>query len=452
MVTIRASHTIIPNQPTPQGRLWLSDSDQIKCTGHAPVFYIYKAKHNNEYAIAIERMCNSLSKILVHHYPIAGQLCLAESGRLEVECNAKGVTLLEAETTKSSSDYGDFSPSESIKELVPTIDYSQPLEERPLLVVQLTRFQGDQSLAIGMALSHPLADGTAWFPFINKWAKVARGETLEPNEMPFLDRTILKFSQSSSPRFDHPELKPLPLILATSKTIDEKQKKRIAALLKLTSGQVEILKKEANDESTKQGSISRPYSRYEAIAAHIWRCASKARQLDEHQPTLVRFNVNFRNRLIPPLPPNYFGNALAITMTPTCDVGEIMSNSLGYVAQKIREAIELLTNEHIKSQMNVLVGEGPLVQQGERLIVPYPETGNPNIHLTSWMNMPAYGADFGWGKPVYFGLGYVCPYDRAVISESAEGDGSVNVTMHLEIIHMQLFKKFFYQDIFTSRL
>lgn len=181
---------------------------------------------------------------------------------------------------------------ESIKELVPTIDYSQPLE-CPLLVVQLTRFQGDQGLAIGMALSHPLADATAWFPFINKWAKVARGETLEPNEMPFLDRTILEFSQASSPRFDHPELKPLPLILATSNnTIDEKQKKRIAALLKLTSGQVEILK-EANDESTKQGSISRPCSRYEAIAAHIWRCASKARHLDEHQPTLVRFKLIF---------------------------------------------------------------------------------------------------------------------------------------------------------------
>lgn len=113
-----------------------------------------------------------------------------------------------------------------------------------------------------------------------------------------------------------------------------------------------------------------------------------------------------------------------------------MSNSLGYVAQKISEAIELLTNEHIKSQMNVLVGEGPLVQQGKSLIVPYPETGNSNIHLTSWMNIPAYEADFGWGKPVYFGLGYVCPYDRAVITESAQGDGSVNVTMHLERLYI----------------
>lgn len=429
MVTIKASHNVIPNQPTPQGRYWLSDADQIKRGGHAPTFYIYKTRQYD-----IERMCNSLSKILVHYYPVAGRLCLEENGRLEVECNAKGVTLVEAETTKTLSDYGDFSPSESIRELAPTIDYSQPIGERPLLVVQLTRFLDDQGLAIGMVFSHPLGDGSAWFPFINNWAKMVRGETLEPYEMPFLDRSILKFThQTSLPCFDHPELKPLPLILGKSDNIDGQQKKRIAALLKLTSEQVEILKKKANDESKKQGSISRPYSRYEAIAAHIWRCASKARQLVEHQPTLVRFHVNFRNRLVPPLPPNYFGNALAITVTPTCHVGEIISNPLGYVAHKIREAVELPTNDHIRSQINVIAADGQLVQ-GERLIVPYPEIGNPNIHLTSWINMPIYDADFGWGKPVYFGIGYVCPFDRAIILHSPQGDG------------------FFYQDIFTSRL
>ncbi|XP_020205619.1 spermidine hydroxycinnamoyl transferase [Cajanus cajan] len=137
MLNIVASYCVVPSEETPETRLRLSDYDQVVRLGHTPNIYIYKAKHNHN---TTEKMIKSLSKILVFYYPIAGRLSLAESGRMELDCNAKGVTFLEAETTKSMSDYGDFSPSESIKELVPKIDYTtQPIEELPLLFVQLTR-------------------------------------------------------------------------------------------------------------------------------------------------------------------------------------------------------------------------------------------------------------------------------------------------------------------------
>ncbi|KAG5001937.1 hypothetical protein AAZX31_08G301300 [Glycine max] len=451
VVTIVASHCVVPNQETPKVRLWLSDSDQVVRLGHTPTIYVYKAKHNTK---TIERMKTSLGKILVYYYPVAGRLNLSDSGRMELDCNAKGVTLLEAETTKSLGDYGDFSPSESIKEeLVPQIDYTQPLEELPLLFVQLTRFKDGESFAIGVACSHTLADGLSAIQFINSWAKVARGETLEPHEVPFLDRTVLKLQHSpSAPCFDHPELKPLPLKLGSSDSIAEENKKTCAVLLKLTPEQVGKLKKKANDQPMKEGSRVRPYSRFEAIAAHIWRCACKARELDEKQPTLVRFNGDIRSRLIPPLPRTYFGNALAATVTPRCYVGETLSKPLSYAAQKVREAIEMLTNEYIRSQLDIVLGEEQLdcikalfSGQGERRNAPF--AGNPNLQITSWMSMPVYEADFGWGKPMYFGLAYVSAQDRAVILLSPHGDGSVIVSMHFQIAHMQLFKKYFYENI-----
>ncbi|KAG4935585.1 hypothetical protein AAZX31_18G099600 [Glycine max] len=462
MVTIKTSHTVVPNQPTPKGRLWLSNSDNSTRPAHTPVIYIYKAQLNIEYDI--ERMRDSLSKVLVYYYPVAGRLSLAESGRMEVDCNAKGVTLIEAATAKTFADFGDFSPSDSIKEeLVPAIDYhSQPIQEIPLLFVQLTRFQGDQQqgLAIGVAFSHPVADGSAWIHFMNTWAMVNRGDMLDLNEMPFLDRTILKFPPSSlqsppPPHFDHPELKPLPLILGKSDSTEEQNKKTAASMLKLTSKQVEMLKKKANDQLTKQG--SRPFSRFEAVAAHIWRCACKARELHHNQPTLARFNVDFRNRLIPPLPRNYFGNALVATVTPECYVGEMTTRPLSYAAQKMREAVALLTDEYIRSHLEVVFGEEQLdcikaffLGQGEGRYAPF--GGNPNLQITSWINMRAYETDFGWGKPVYFGLGYVCALDRGIIMRGPQDDGSVIVIMHFQIAHMQLLKKFFYEDIFTSRL
>jgi len=448
MVTIVASYSVFPRHETPKGHLWLSDSDQVVRSGHTPTIYVYQTKHNDE---TNERLRNSLAEILVHYYPVAGRLSLAEDGRIELDCNAKGVTFIEAQTTKSLGDYGDFSPCESVRELVPKIDYTQPVEEIPLLLVQSTRFHGGEGFVIGVAFCHVMADGLGGIQFINSWAKLARGETLEPHELPYLDRTVLKLQHSStSPCFDHPELRSLPLKLGSSDIYAEQRKKMSAALLELTPQQVEKLKKEANEEPLQEG--VRAYSRFEAVAAHIWRCASRARELGEKQPTVVRFNADIRNRLIPPLPRNYFGNALAATVSPKCYVGDIVSKPLSYAAQKVREANEKLSNEYIRSQLKIVLGEEQLdciralfMGQGERRNVPY--AGNPNLHTTSWMSMPVYEADFGWGKPVHFGVAYVSSQDRAVILLSPHGDGSIIVSMDFQAAHLELFKKFFFEDI-----
>ncbi|KHN35798.1 Hydroxycinnamoyl-Coenzyme A shikimate/quinate hydroxycinnamoyltransferase, partial [Glycine soja] len=163
---------VTPNRPTPNDPLWLSDSD----IGHllnVPNMYIYKAK---QYSHTIERMRNSYRKLSVCYYHVAGRLSFTKSGRMEVDCNAKGVTLLEAKTTKTFGDYGDFSPSESTEELVPKVYYTQPIEEIPLLLLlQLTtRFHGGECLAIGVVISHSLTDATGIIHFMIdlRWAKL----------------------------------------------------------------------------------------------------------------------------------------------------------------------------------------------------------------------------------------------------------------------------------------
>jgi len=443
MVTIVASHNVTPNEPTPNDPLWLSDSDQIGNLRHVSCFYVYKAKHDKN---ALERLMKSLSKILVHYYPVAGRLRLTESGRMELNCNAKGVTLVEAETTNTFADYGDFSPSLFTEELVPKVDYTQPIEDIPLMLIQLTTFDGGEGLAIGTLTSHPLADATSMMPFVNNWGKLTRGEELEPNEIPFLDRTLLKLPpQHSSPSVKLPEWKPV------QQAQEQEQRKRSAALFKLSAKQVERLKEKANDKASSEG--VRPFSRFEAIAAHIWRCASKARASAEssNHPTLVRFSVDIRKRLNPPLPQNYFGNALAKTVTPKCNEGEIISNPLSYATQKIREAVYMVTDEYIRSQLSVILGQEQLdsiraffMGQGHLLNVPY--AGNHNILLTSWLGMPIYEADFGWGKPMHYGLASAFQEDRAAILPSSDGDG-VAVTMFFQTVLMQLFKTLFYEEL-----
>ncbi|TKY46625.1 Spermidine hydroxycinnamoyl transferase [Spatholobus suberectus] len=453
MSTVTTSYTVTPNEPTPNVSLWLSESDQVARWSHTSTIFIYK---ENQSQNALERMRDSLSKILVHYYPLAGRLSWIEGGRLALNCNAKGVTLIEAQSPKTMAEYGDFAPNETLKkELIPPVDYSQPIEELPLLLVQLTKFQGiNQGLAIGVAFSHVLCDGLAAIRFINTWAKLTRGETLDSNEMvPFLDRTVINSTYPPRPPcFDHPELKPLPLKLGSTDTKEEQKKEKTAVILRLTSQEVEKLKKKTNDDPSLKKERLRPYSRYEVIAAHIWRCASKARELDGLQPTVVRVSADIRNRLNPPLPRNYFGNALAVALTPTCHAGELISNPLSYVARNIREAIELFNDEYIRSQLDFIRCQEQLdwirasyLDQVEPKNAPF--YGNPNLTIVSWMSMPIYEADFGWGKPVYFGPGAVYPDGKAYIIRSSNEDGSLIVSVHLQTAHVELFKKFFYEDI-----
>lgn len=74
-----------------------------------------------------------------------------------------------------------------------------------------------------------------------------------------------------------------------------------------------------------------------------------------------------------------------------------------------------------------------------------PET---DLWAISWLGLPIYEADFGWGKPVYMGraclqfggLAYVVP-------SSEEEGGGVKVVAAMEEENMGRFKEVFYEDI-----
>ena len=131
---------------------------------------------------------------------------------------------------------------------------------------------------------------------------------MEDDEIPFLDQTMLKSSELlMKPCFDHiAYTTKSPLMIGSLDAKEEQMKEISVALLKFTREQVEGLKNRANNETPYQEngvSTIRPYSRYEAISGHMWRCACKARcALDrDNQSTRVRIVVDIRNRLNPHL-------------------------------------------------------------------------------------------------------------------------------------------------------
>ncbi|KAG7960596.1 hypothetical protein I3843_10G132400 [Carya illinoinensis] len=248
MVYVKSTSSIIPSNPSPGGVLRLSECDQRMQWTHIPLIFIYKATgDNNEKTKTVETLKDSLSRVLVPYYPLAGRLHWIHGSRLELHCNAKGVQLLEAYSEAKLDELGDFAPMKAIEDLVPKVDYGSPIEDWPLLLVQVTRFSCG-GLCVATVMSHTMVDGWSAAKFFNAWAKLARGDDLEENDMPFHDRTILQPLESlMPPRFEHIEFTKPPLRLGHTDVKEEKKKETSVAILKATKEQVEGLRKKANE-------------------------------------------------------------------------------------------------------------------------------------------------------------------------------------------------------------
>ncbi|XP_058185850.1 spermidine hydroxycinnamoyl transferase-like [Rhododendron vialii] len=451
MLTLKASYTVKPMEPSPTGLLYLSDFDLSVALTHGPVVYFYRPI-SGHLLNPIEILKNSLGKALTIFYPLAGRLQRTGRGRLEVNCNSMGALFLETESEAKISDFGDFTPTSKTRALIPSVDYNKPIDELPLLLVQVTNFSCG-GISLGLGISHVLVDGRCAAHFVSEWARIARGE--EPENLPFLDRTALKLEEDdlTPPRFGHLEFGKPPMLIGQKNNLEEQKKETTVVMLKLSKEQIKKLKKEANEFPSVYTS-SKPFTRYEAVTAHMWRCTSKARLHEIEQLTSVRVGVDFHSRMVPPLPKHYFGNAVS-PMRATTTSGELLSKPLGYGCSKIREAIEKVTDEYIRSSLAYMKREKDLSKFRYSHVVGSTQgafLGNPNIVITSWISLPFCGVDFGWGKEIYIAPGAI-PFDgRSFILPSRDEDGSFDAPFRLQVEHMDAFKKFFYENIMISSL
>ncbi|XP_027920823.1 spermidine hydroxycinnamoyl transferase-like [Vigna unguiculata] len=452
-VTVKASCTVRPMEATWCGRIALSELDQTGTVGHQALVYFYSLPQNclSQYNTIASTLKDSLSRALVPFYPIAGRLYWINNGRLELDCNATGVQFIEAESSSTVQHLSHFSSSSEYHYLVPTVDYySLPIHELPLFAVQLTKFKCG-GICVGITFSHAIMDGSSAFHFIRQWAKFARGGPL--HTVPFLDRKILRAGE--------PPLVPLtkchvlaklndpPLLLGRTDDREEKEKKTTITFLKISKTQIETLQKRANESSPKPINDG-GYSRYESVTGHIWRCASKARKHKENQPTELTVTVDLRGRMKPPLPNGYFGNAIWDSVA-CCLAGDLVSEPLGYTASRIREAIERVSDEYVRSGIEFLKNQKNLrrfhqdLHEEGREKEPFP--GNPNLSVVSWFRLPINGINFGWGKEVRMSPATHGFDGDFVLLPDPDENGSVLVYIRLQLLHIDAFKKHFYQDI-----
>ncbi|KAJ6422846.1 hypothetical protein OIU84_027761 [Salix udensis] len=320
-------------------------------------------------------------------------------------------------------------PSMKLQQLIPTVDTNlQDISRNPLVLLQVTSFKCG-GVCLGVGWHHTLADGTGALHFINSWATLARG--LPITIPPLLDRTILRGRVAPKSIFHHVEYDPPPTI---NTDLTKNPKPQSLTNLKITLEQINSLKAKASDVGSET-----KYTTYEILTAHIWRSVSKARNYQNNdQKTKLRVPVDGRSRLNPPLQSTYFGNVIfeASPVALSCD---LLSESFRCTAARIHREIKKMNDEYLISALDYLEELGDLSSIPRGSII----SACPNLSIVSWMRLPIYKADFGWGAPLLMrpatmleGRGYIHP--------NPANDGSFSLAICLETDHMESFRKLFY--------
>ncbi|KAG6517950.1 hydroxycinnamoyltransferase-like [Zingiber officinale] len=300
---------------------------------------------------------------------------------------------------------------------------------------QVTHFKCGGA-ALGVGTQHHVVDGSSAIHLMNSWTDVARGVGIAVQ--PVIDRTLLRARDPPNPSFTHIEYQPPPSMNTSAAQVASPAAVRI---FKLTREQLNLLKAKAPPGDS--------YSTYVLLAAHVWRCVCLARDLPPDQMTKMYIATDGRQRVQPPLPQGYFGNAI-FTTTPIAAAREVTSPEGGPspAAKTIKEALVRMDTNYLQSALDYLEMQPNL----EALVRGAHTYRCPTLGLTSWTHMPIYDIDFRWGRPIFMGPARIGYEGLAFVLPSAAGDGGLSVAISLQPDHMLKFQKLIYDIYFEVRL
>lgn len=270
-----------------------------------------------------------------------------------------------------------------------------------------------------------MVDGRSAFHFKETWSHIACGEDscIVP---PFFGHTLLAARSNRKVMFDHLEYKsnPKSIIPFGISTL------YATSILEMSNKHIDALKFRCSDTAGAR------VSAFRVITAFLWRCFCVAKKLDLNSETRLYTMIDIRNRMCPPLPPTYFGNAV-IRVSVSTVVSDVISSPISHVAKMVHRATNY-GDDYGRSLIDYLEIAGM-----ENL----PRSGVPTseLRVISLLGMPTDKADFGWGKPIFCAPSYYSGY--IYLMDSPGKESGVSAVVSLEPENMSAFKKLFLEEL-----
>ncbi|XBI33074.1 hypothetical protein VPH35_056437 [Triticum aestivum] len=407
-VEVVESCMVAPCQETPRRGMWLSPLDLMLVNrGLTPAVYFYPYRSGLSDFFDVARLKAAMA--------MDGRLDMDGNG---IDCTGEGALLVVARSDLTIDDLCGFLPSPELRTLfVPRVeDYSPSV----LCAVQVTFFKCG-GVALGTALHHVAVNAISAFHFLQTWSAFSRVGGAAALELPFHDRTLLR---ARPPPFVHSDAfsvfcPKLNLSVEPSETV-------VTQAFVVSKDQITTLKRACI------GSDGGRVSTFYALSAHAWRCVCVARRLPPDATTRLTFPASVQHSMRPPLPPGYCGNGIIWlgAAGKVRDVTSSESEDLVFVAGQISSAVRRMDDELVRSVIDYFPAPGRM-----------PDT---ELRVISWLGMPVYNVEFGWGKPLVMLRAVSERAGFVYLMDSGKGDGSVRVLMCTEAAILNDFQRLLY--------
>ncbi|KAL7151385.1 hypothetical protein ABFS83_04G027200 [Erythranthe nasuta] len=397
-----------------------------------------KPSPHQETTTLIHHLKSSLQRTLHFFPPLAGRLTTTtsddgaattffidcssnnvEGGALFVHAKVEDANFGVADILNSSTDYyvpeivGFFFPLTGVR--------NHGGVTQPLMAVQVTELA--DGLFVGCSINHLLVDGTSFWHFFNSWAQISRGDNINPiSKPPILNRDQINLDLSGSGTIYIHDKHLIHLGNNNNYNQAESRRRQVLKdrIFHLSKESVAKLKRRANEE---MGEISKgKISSLQAIVAHVWRCIIRCRfAMDDcEETTTFEVPMGARQRMEPPLPEEYFGNAVFPGIV-TLETSKLLENGLGWAAWQINRMVASGNGPgKVKERYTGWIKE-PVFLQFEGL--------PRNFFIL--INSPRFdvydGNDFGWGKPVAVRSGKASSSDGRITVTRGVEEGSVDI-------------------------
>ena len=413
-IEVISKETIIPSSPTPDHlrHYQLSFLDQVSPLVYQPLVLFYANSYGtnqfNSTAIS-NQLKGSLSDVLTYFYPLAGRVI----GNNFVDCNDKGIPYVETKVKCKLFDIIQNPVPGELNHLIPfQLDYVTDIN----FGVQFNVFDCGV-IAIGVCLSHQIADSLSVVTFVNSWAAISSGQT----ELPKPQFVLAKlFAPKDTSGFD------------TRSGITKEN--IISKRFVFDAPVIEALRAKYSDSPSFKN--EEPPSRVQALSTFIWSRYVAMTQVESapSRAYVVAHAVNLRPRMVPPLPQNSFGNYFRFTMT----ISSLKSGEECYgVLKQVREQIKKIDEDYVrKIQEDANKHLDFLEDSANRILV---KGEMVSFNFTSLCKFPLNDADFGWGRPTWVGSSAL-PFKNLVVFFDTKSGGGIEAYISLKVEDMAKFE------------
>ncbi|XP_075638508.1 putative acetyltransferase At3g50280 [Castanea sativa] len=371
----------------------------------------------------IDHLKTSLSRTLDIFYPLAGRLVMVENNddktiSFFLDCNNLGAQFVHAVVDDLT--VADILNPKYVPDIVNSFFLMNGVLNyqgisKPLLGVQVTELV--DGIFIGCTINHCAVDGSSFWHFFNTWSEISRGNIINPTSQlfpPIFQRCffngIINF--------------PIHIPVHPSEISDERS---FPTLLKqkvfhFSKKKIAQLKAKANAE---MGTTT--ISSLQAVLGHLWRAVVRSRRYSDNQEVHYGVLVGVRQRIQPPLPAEYVGNAVLFGNVTTT-VHNLLEHGLGWVAWQINKVIAYQTAEEMKKYIEDWL-KAPKIFKFSGV------TSNALITGSS-PRFNVYGNDFGWGRPITVrsGLGNKSDGKLTVFPGAEEGSIDFEACLSFETL------------------